>query len=366
MKLSSKFNVITALIISWLVYLIVLYIKPEIVFTSPPDAQWWSALSILVALSFAILAMNYFKSNEVYELKKQIGDNQKKLRSVIDMISVLTDMHNFSENKSRNDWDNVLLKIENLNELNLIKSRDLRIWSSLAWRKDYLDICQEIREKAYEIDKNDLWNSTYLASILSINGGDEHRILSLVNDIDKTNNYKEFAMAQAVLGRMYAKKGDFSNSEKCYKSSVSINRAHWHFKGLVFALICNGKIDLLKKTIGEWEGDPNSVWNKNNTPEREIFRTFSKLFYNSTLFDDFYKYFSITRIHKITQQYIDAYSKFNCFNLYENLKKLDYDNEILNAYLTYYIYLGTDDAMAEKALENDIRFSKISTMIKSR
>lgn len=82
-KVDQLFIVIaSSLLAGFLIYVAIVYLQPDSLFTSPPESQWWSALSVLIALLLATLAIIYNYRKDVLEKTEEIKDLYSKIEAV--------------------------------------------------------------------------------------------------------------------------------------------------------------------------------------------------------------------------------------------------------------------------------------------
>lgn len=272
----KNFKIISiSVIISVILIVIILYCLHSLYFAEVPSGNWWTALSIIVAISFGVIAISITvllrekdSKEKVASLEKNLEkyytDYKKSYENVLTFISNILDVQNVSETEFYTIWERVKNNIDKINEIGILKSQTVRIWSEVAWKQGHLDITLDLREKAYQLDSKDFRNRVMLCSILTqAKKPDSTRIENILNNTDlKSDDIidPDIDHFYNIKGMFYKKIGKFEEASESFKKALELNIQTWPFNEYIITLIMREEIDSLfiKSEIERIKRIPNS------------------------------------------------------------------------------------------------------------
>jgi hypothetical protein len=337
------------------------------------SGQWWAALSIMTAFFITVLLISFYKQKEVDELKQNLEKLNKKtnqLQALSQVPALFLEVRDENMFSNEERWQETFEKVKELYDLGYYDSLSLRRFSTIAWKEGYPEICFDLRKLAYELDKKDPWNKTYLANVFQFVENrvktpgyfkNERNFLNFL-DIDHSQG-NAYAMSEAIKGRYYSKRNKNDKALVHYIDATSENTTFWHFRSHIMCLISMGNKRELAARLELWETDSSSIWNERNDIRATGFKKFAHAFIdtsnntpNSNNVAEFYEFFTPLNIGKISS--IKSYDKAAAFNVLNNLTDdriypLDTFPErdkLIDFYLTYYYFFSENDAEADQAL----------------
>ena len=357
-----------SVISSVITIIIILYIRPFSYFTVAPSEKWWTALSIIVAISFAVIAISITVLLRERESKERLASLEKKLKedstfnresyeNILGLISNLLEVQEVTETQSHEHWTKVQNNIKGINSFGLLTSFNLRTWSILAWKQGNINATRTLREKAYQLDSNDFRNRVMLCNILTQDKKpDKTKIENILNKIDlKSDNIvdEDKDHFYNIKGMYYKKIGQIKKASESFKNSLEFNIQTWPFYEYIITLIMREDITntYIKKEIKKLESIPNSKWLDDKVLYQKAFRLFANCFINKSEINKFYNYLTPLTISKLVYEYNNQYDKMKFFNFYSHIIKKYNDKELNTLYLTFYKLLGVYDDQADNELQ---------------
>ena len=366
-----------SVIISVILMVIILYYLPSLYFAEAPSGNWWTALSIIVAISFGVIAISITvllrekdSKEKVASLEKNLEiyytDYKKSYEDVLSFISSILDVQNVSETEIYTIWERVGNSIDKINEVGILKSQTVRVWSEIAWKQGHLDIARSLREKAYQLDSKNFRNRVMLCSILTQDKmPDNSRIENIFNNTDLESdgiNNQDIDHFYNVKGMFHKKIGKFEEASESFKKALAVNIQTWPFNEYIITLIMREEIDnsFIKSEIERIKRIPKSKWLDEKDLYQKVFRLFVNGFINKLEIDKFYNCLTPLMISGLIYKYNNEYVKSEFFNFYSQITKKYNDKELNILYLTFYKLLGVYDDQAEKELQKPETLDEIN------
>lgn len=353
-----------SVIISVIFIIIILYFLPSLNFAKNPSENWWTALSVLVALSIGVIGTSVtilFKEInskiKVTRLEKILEKYTKAYENVLGFISNILELQEVTEIQSKEHWERVENNIDKINDFGLLTSFNLRTWSILAWKQGHIDVTRRLREKAYQLDSNDFRNRVMLCNILTQEEKpDNTKIENILNNIDlKSDNIvdEDKDHFYNIEGMYYKKIGQIKKASESFKKSLELNIQTWPFYEYIITLLMREDITNkdIKIEIKKLEKMPNSKWLDDTVLYQKAFRLFVHGFLNKSEIEKFNKYLSPLTISKLIHKYNNDYDKIKFFNFYSHIIKKYNDEELNTLYLKFYELLGVYDDQADIELQ---------------
>jgi len=370
-----------------LLMVIFLYYLPLLYFAEVPSENWWTALSIIVAIGFGVITLCIlsislsvkvlFSEKDSKEklasleedIKKYSTDKKKSHKDILSFISSILDVQNVSETEIYTIWERVNNNIDKINKIGILKSQTVRIWSEIAWKQGHLDIACSLREKAYQLDSKDFRNRVMLCSILTQDKKpDITRIENIFNNTDLKSDGiidQDIDHFYNVKGMFYKKIGKFKEASESFKKALELNIQTWPFNEYIITLIMREDIDneFIKNEIDRIKKIPNSKWLDETDLYQKVFRLFVNGFINKLEIDKFYNCLTPLMISKLTYRYDNQYVKEEFFNFYSQITKKYNEKELNILYLTFYKLLGVYDDQANNELQKPETLDEINKKI---
>jgi tetratricopeptide (TPR) repeat protein len=281
----------------------------------------------------------------------------------------MTTMQDASENESLSIWENLLLNIKSIKNTTIIKPITLRTWSRLAWKQGYLEIAIKLREKAYDLNKNDISSRAMLCSALihekNIN---KTKIENILNNTDLTKDEvtdDNIIHILNIKGKYLTKIKKYKEAVECFYKGIEFDTQAWPYKGLIAGLIMDKEIsnDKIIEQIKKFPKD--SQWYVNPSMNQEFYRLMVESFFDKKKTKYFYQAFTPKAIAELTKRYSDEFMRYKFFDFYEAINSRFEDKELAQVYLTYYYFMGSYDEQATKILQNKKTINKINENIKN-
>lgn len=373
-------NIIISIIISVVLIIIILYLFPSIYFAEDPPEKWWNALSIVVAINFSVIALSVtilLRERESKEKIKKIEQDlektsenvNEKYKNTINIISNILDVQNASEIQSRSIWNSVERNIDNIDDIDILKSLTLRTWSTLAWKQGFLDVSLKLREKAYNLDKDNFRNRVMLCSILTQEKKPD--VTRIENILDNTNLKSDDITDENIdhyyniKGNFYKKTGEFQKAAESFNKALNLNVQTWSFKGYIISLIMQEDIDneFIKEELERIVNIPDTKWFDDTVLNQKVFRLFINAVIDKSERKKFYNYLTPLKISELLNKYNNEYVKLEMFNFYSQITKKYKDEKLNILYLTFYKLLGVYDEQADIELMKQPVKDKINQSI---
>jgi tetratricopeptide (TPR) repeat protein len=370
------FTIILSVIFNILILVTVLWLLPFKYFTTNPDKEWWTALSIITTVSFGVIAVGVTviirernQKGRIDSLENKILESNNESKRINEIISGILQVQNAAENQSESIWDDLLTKIKELDFKGLISPLTLRTWSTVAWKQGHLKKAVLLREKAFEQDKNDFKSRVMLCSALTYEQSvDKTRIENILDNTDLKSDYisdENIDHYNNIRGAYHLRIGEFDKAQDCFSKSIEKNIQTWPFKGLIISMILDkSKTNEEIKTKIE-SFDKNSKWYDDTIVNMKPFRLMVSAILDKSKSNVFYSYFTPKKIAEIVKAYDCEFVKSKFFNGYEIIKSKYADKDIELIYLTYYFFVGAFDSEAEKEIKKSTLVKKINKMIKN-
>lgn len=369
-----------SVIISVILIIIILYYWPSLYFAKVPSENWWTALSIIVAISFGVIVISVTLLLRVKESKEKIAtlennlekyytDYKKSNENVLSFISGILDVQSVSETEIYTIWERVKNNIDKIIESGILKSQTVRLWSEIAWKQGHLDVTLDLREKAYQLDSKDFRNRVMLCRILTqAKKPDGTRIENILNNTDlKSDNIidQDIDHFYNIKGMFYKKIGKFEEASKSFKKALELNIQTWPFNEYIITLIMREEIDSLfiKSEIERIKKIPNSKWLDETDLYQNVFRLFINGFINKSEIEKFNKCLTPLMISELIYKYNNEYVKMEFFNFYSQITKKYNDKDLNILYLTFYKLLGVYDDQADNELQKQETLDEINKKI---
>ncbi len=357
-----------SILTSVVIILMFLYLFPAVYFAEEPSEKWWNALSIVVAISFGVIAISLTvllrereSKSKVKELEQKINNlskvNTENYTNTLNIISNILDIQNASEIQSKLVWQNVQKNISKIDNIGIIKSLTLRTWSTLAWKQGYLKVTRNLREKAFQLDNKNFRNRVMLCSILTQEEKpDITRIENILNNTDLSSdeitdtNIDHF---YNIKGKFYKRIGRFIDASDCFKKAIERNIQTWPFNDYILTLLMRQDVknSFIREEIDRIASIDNSKWLDDSVLNQKAFRLLVDSFLDKTKIDNFYNYLTPLKIAELANRYDNEYVKLEFFNFFSQIRTKYNDNDLNILYLTYYRMLGVYDKEADIELE---------------
>jgi len=356
----KNFKTISLIII---LIVIILYCQPYLYFAKDPSELWWTALSIVVALGIASIGLSATVLFEKRDSEKKIASLEKNYEDVLNFVSTILDVQNIAETGSDQIWKNITNKLEAING---IEAKTLRVWSMIAWQQGQLDVTLDFREKAYQLDTEDLRSRVMLCSILTQDKmPDNTRIENIFNSTDLTSENitdEDIDHFYSIQGTFYKKIGKFEEASGAFKKALKVNIQTWSFNEYILTLIMREEItnEFIKNEIDRIKKIPNSKWLDDTVGYQKTFRLFANGFINESEIDKFYNHLTPWEISELVYIYNNEYVKMHFFNFYSQITKKYNDKELNILYLTFYKLLGVYDDQADNELQKQETLDEIN------
>ena len=371
----KTFKIISiSVIISVILIVIISHFRPFLYFTEAPSENWWTALSIIVAICFGVIAISLTVLLREKESKEKVAlleknleeyhtDYKEKYGNVLNFISTILDVQNIAETGSDLIWKKIKNKLGTIND---IEPNTLRVWSMIAWKQGQITVAREFREKAYKLDTKDFRSRVMLCSILTQDKiPDNTRIENIFNSTDLTSENitdEDIDHFYSIQGTFYKKIGKFEKASEAFKKALKVNIQTWSFNEYILTLIMREDIDskFIESEINRIKKIPNSKWLDDKVGYQKTFRLFANGFINESGIDKFFKHLTSWKISELVYRYNNEYVKMEFFNFYSQITK-KYNNKELNIlYLTFYKLLGVYDDKAENELKKQETLDEIN------
>jgi len=373
----NNFKIISiSVIVSVILIILILYHLPSIYFAEAPSGNWWTALSIIVAISFGVIAISLtvlLKEKESTAKVESLENDIKKCladyKNVLSFISNILEVQNFSETKNRENWEKIEKNISETKNINILKSLPLRAWSTIAWKQGLLAVAIRLREKAYQLDSNNFRNRVMLCSILTQSKKpDITKIENIlkntdlesddITDDDKDHFYN-------IKGMFYKKIGKFKEASESFKKILEFNIQTWPFDEYIITLIMREDIGnvFIKSEIERIKKIPNSKWLDDKVLYQKAFRLFTNGFINKSEIGKFYNYLTPLITSKLINEFDNEYEKMEFFHFYSQIAKKYNDMDLNILYLTFYKLLGEYDDQADIEIQKQEIIDEINKKI---
>ena len=373
----SKTNIRLVLIsINLIILIIIIKLVQTEYFAITPDKSWWTALTVIIAISTAFLLIginlllkeNDYK-NEIKKLRQEINRvsnaNQQLFMRTHRITSNLTNVQDASENENEELWKELMDNIKQIEDRQLFKPITLRSWSRIAWKNDYLDYSVKLREKAFDLDKDNLRSRVMLCSALTYKDQvDKTRIESILENTYPKND-SELLHYYNIKGNYFVRIGEYYEAEKCFSISKKLDADSWAYKGFVVSLLMNNEYDNSKIHNEIEKFSYKSQWFMNSSLNHKPFRLMVESFFNKEKINDFYNLFNTKKIVELTQRYNNNFMKHKLLNFYNTIENRFNDKELSMVYLTYYYFIGTYDKEADTMINDEKIINGINDRIKN-
>ena len=346
-----------SVIISVIIIVIILYLLPTLNFAENTSGQWWTALSIIVAIGILSISLSVTVLFREKDSKEKIASLEQNLEKVMNFISNILDVQNVSETEIYSIWERLKSNLDKIYEIGILKSQTIRIWSEIAWKQGHLDIALDLREKAYQLDSKDFRNRVMLCSILTqAKKPDRTRIENILNNTDlKSDNIIDMDIDHFynIQGMFYKKIGKYEEASKSFKIALELNIQTWPFNEYIITLIMREEIDtsFIKSEIERIKRIPNSKWLDEKDLFQSVFRLFVNGFINKSEIKKFNNFLTQSTISELINKYNNEYIKMEFFNFYSQISKKYNDQDLNFLYLTFYRILGVYDDQADEELQ---------------
>lgn len=332
-------------------------------FSKLPDKEWWTALAIVVAISTAVFIVGINLILNQKEYKDKLNSLENRVMEAYKIISNITNVQDASENENEEIWKDLILEIQSIKDTKLIKPITLRTWSRIAWKNGYLNYALKLREKAFNLDKDDVTGRNMLCSALLHQEHVDITKIEFIFDNTVLNTDSQFVHFYNMKGLYYTRIKDYGKAVECYSKSITKDLDTWAYKGFITSLIMNGDdAEKIKSEVDNFS--TNSQWYNDNVLSQKPFRLMIEAFLGTGKIDNFYKYFNTKNISEITQRYNNKFMKHTFFDFFDAVESR-FNEEMQMIYLTYYYLIGSYDKSAEKKLENEDIIREINERIKN-
>ncbi|NLF43220.1 MAG: hypothetical protein GX587_11035 [Bacteroidales bacterium] len=369
-------TLIYCVVINSFILAFVLWVYPNKLFTTVPEENWWTALSIITTISFGVIAVGITiifrersQKEQIDNLVERIAKNENENLRINEIISGIIEVQNATENQSEKVWNDLLGKINKLDNKSIISPFTLRTWSTIAWKQGHLKYTILLREKALSLDENDFRSRIMLCSALTYEKTvDKKRIeylLDKTNQMDSINSNDNFEHYNNIRGLFHLRVGEYKEAQSCFLNNCEITQQTWPFKGVIVSMLFDKSIsnEEIKNKIEPF--DKTSKWYDDSIIDTRPLRLMISAIIDKTKSTEFYSIFTPKNIAEIIKKYDSDFVKSKFFNGYEIIQSKYNDYEIDLLYLTYYYFFGAFDEKADKEINKTHVIEKINKMIKN-
>jgi uncharacterized integral membrane protein len=136
---------------------------------SPPESNWWSAITILIGILAGSIGLSFYKTKEIEELKaenQKINDRIDEFKELSTLSTISLNFHS-EYNNGDDKWRNVIENLKLLITKGFINNHQAYHLSVQAWRDGFKYYTYIIRKAIYKTNQKDFDNRTNLANILT-------------------------------------------------------------------------------------------------------------------------------------------------------------------------------------------------------
>ncbi len=344
-------TILSSVIISVITIGLILYFFPYLLIAIAPSENWWTALSIIVAINFGVIGISFYVLHREYQSTKKLASIENNLASlkgnlaslddnlekystdykeahenIINIISNIFEVQNVSETKNHENWEIICSSYLNSDKYHeFLKPQTLRAWSTIAWKQGHIDIAILLREEAYKLEPKDFLNRVMLCSILTQEEKpDNTKIENILNNTDLnsdniTNENRDHFYN--IQGSWHKKNGKLEEASESFKKAMQANTQTMPFNEYILTLIMREEVDniFIMEEIERLENIPNSKWLDDTVLHQKAFRLFVNGFINKSKIDVFYKYLTPLMISELVSIYNNEYTKLMFFNSYSQI-----------------------------------------------
>ncbi len=345
--------VLLAAFVSALVALLTIAASQWATTTVPPQGQWWSAVTIPIALFTILVPLLGYGIRRYTKMLRLSKQGLSQMRQVTDQYrsiipAIIGSQYTFETGNETPRLMQTLRTLFGNNDDPRSASSLIRQLSTVAWRHGQEDLCYEIRKLAYDLDPSDSWNRTYLVSILpEVGKGTESAILGLVSGIDELDE-DAVLMGGSVLGKYYMSVGSLDKAVSSCENPALQRWNNTSIRSYCLSLACLGRWAKLREAIEYWESQSGATERRMQPKSQDVFSTLLKAFCGSLSISQFWEQLHPGLILDAPRMK-NYYDRTSCFNVFKNLRRR-LGAECLDAYLVFYWLYGVKDSEADSEL----------------